>query len=164
MLGGDRERAPVGHGVHGVQDQVGQDLGERAGRPCGDSAACRSRRSSSGELSWAIFSSQRGRVIATASWTTWLMSTLTNCSSGRRRANVLDAPDRLGAVHGRRLDHPERALDQLAVRQVLLHELGVAEDRLQQVVEVVGDAAGQPAQRGELLRLVQLVFDLPLRR
>ena len=91
------------------------------------------------------------------------MSTLTNCSSGRRRANCLDAPDRLGAVHGRGLDHPERALDQIAVRQVLLHELGVAEDRLQEVVEVVGDAAGQPAQRGELLRLMQLVFDLPLR-
>ena len=57
----------------------------------------------------------------------------------------------------------ERALDQIAVGQVLLHQLGVAEDRLQQVVEVVGDAAGEPAQRGELLRLMQLVLDLALR-
>ena len=56
----------------------------------------------------------------------------------------------------------ERALDELGVGGVLLHELGVAEDRLQQVVEVVGDAAGQLAERGELLRLVELALDLAL--
>jgi hypothetical protein len=58
-----------------------------AGRPCMSAPACRSSRSSSARLSRAMFSSQRGRVIATASCTIWLMSTRTNCSSGRRRAN-----------------------------------------------------------------------------
>ncbi|OGL00092.1 MAG: hypothetical protein A3D33_06170 [Candidatus Rokubacteria bacterium RIFCSPHIGHO2_02_FULL_73_26] len=58
-----------------------------AGRPLIRSTVPSSSRRSSGRLSWAIFSSQRGRVIATASCTIWLTSTDTNCSSGRSRAN-----------------------------------------------------------------------------
>ena len=58
-----------------------------AGRPSTGSRACRSRRRSSGRRSRAIFSSQRGRVMATASCTIWLISTRTNSSSGRSRAN-----------------------------------------------------------------------------
>ena len=43
------------------------------------------------------------------------------------------------------------------------HDLGVADDRGQQVVEVVRDAAGQAADRFHLLRVAQLLFeDQPL--
>ena len=49
-------------------------------------------------------------------------------------------------------------------RRILLHavrhQLGVAANRGQQVVEVVGDAAGQPADRLHLLRLAQLILEL----
>ncbi len=58
-----------------------------AGRPWISAPACRSRRISSARLSRAMFSSQRGRVMATASCTIWLISTCTNASSGRSRAN-----------------------------------------------------------------------------
>ena len=43
-------------------------------------------------------------------------------------------------------------------------ELAVADDHRQQVVEVVRDAAGEPADRLHLLRLAQLLLELPLAR
>ena len=46
---------------------------------------------------------------------------------------------------------------------VLAHELRVAEDGLEQVVEVVGDAARDLTEGGELLRLVHLRLELALR-
>src|SRR2546425_7731767 len=46
----------------------------------------------------------------------------------------------------------------------LFRSLRVAEDRLQQVVEVVRDPAGELAERGQLLRLLELVLDLALSR
>ncbi len=58
-----------------------------AGRPWMAGTGPRLSRRSSGRFSWATFSSQRGRTMATASWTIWLTSTPTNCSSGRSRAN-----------------------------------------------------------------------------
>ena len=39
------------------------------------------------------------------------------------------------------------------------HQLGVAADRREQVVEVVCDATGEPADRFHLLRLAQLLFE-----
>ena len=48
--------------------------------------------------------------------------------------------------------------------EALLHELGVAEDRLEEIVEVVRDAAGELSQGRELLGLVQLFLDLALGR
>ena len=39
------------------------------------------------------------------------------------------------------------------------HDLGVADDRRQQVVEIVRDAAGQAADRFHLLRVAQLFFE-----
>ena len=55
-------------------------------------------------------------------------------------------------------------LGQLHPRRVLRlqpsgGELRVAQDGRQQVVEVVGDAAGQPSHRFHLLRLAELLFD-----
>jgi hypothetical protein len=46
-----------------------------------------------------------------------------------------------------------------AFARVLLRQLAVAEDRRQDVVEVVGDAAGEGADRLELLRLAQLQLE-----
>src|SRR5581483_4164841 len=45
------------------------------------------------------------------------------------------------------------------VHERLAKELAVAEDRGQQVVEVVRDAAGEPADRLHLLRLQKLLFE-----
>ena len=42
--------------------------------------------------------------------------------------------------------------------------LGVAADHGQEVVEVVGDAAGEPPDRLELLRLPQLLLELACAR
>ena len=83
---------------------------------------------------------------------------------GTQARELLDAADRLRAVHGDRLQDLERAAHQVGVADVLLHELGVAEDGLEQIVEVVGDAAGELAERGQLLGLVELALDLSLHR
>ena len=40
-------------------------------------------------------------------------------------------------------------------------QLGVAGNRRQRVVEIVGDAAGEPADRFHLLRLPQLILEQP---
>ena len=50
-----------------------------------------------------------------------------------------------------------------ALLEVLGHELRVAEDGLEQVVEVVRDAARDLPERGELLGLVHLGLELALR-
>ena len=58
----------------------------------------------------------------------------------------------LGALHGV-VDQPRELADRRGTR--LLHQLEAAEDRHQQIVEVVRDAAGQLADRFHLLRLEQ---------
>src|SRR5438046_1665664 len=75
----------------------------------------------------------------------------------------LDAPHRFGAVERRRLHDIERAVEELGVPGVLLHELRVTEDRLEQVVEVVRDPAGELPEGRVLLSLVELLLDLALR-
>ena len=45
-------------------------------------------------------------------------------------------------------------------REVEQHQIRVAENRRQDVVEVVGHAAGQGAEGVHLLRLPQLLFEL----
>ena len=61
-----------------------------------------------------------------------------------------------GAAHV--LDIGARGMARL---EFLEHEVAVAEDRRQQVVEVVRDAAGQAADRLHFARLHQLVLELP---
>ena len=58
-----------------------------AGRPITIGTGPSSSSSCSGTPPLTFFSSQRGRVMASESRTTWLMSIDTNGSSGRRRAN-----------------------------------------------------------------------------
>ena len=47
--------------------------------------------------------------------------------------------------------------------QLLQQQFGIAANRRQQVVEVVRDAAGEPADRFHLLRVAQLLFELSAR-
>ena len=69
-------------------------------------------------------------------------------------------PGEARRAFGRLLDLLElEAHGAVAVVQLVEREAGEAEDRRQQVVEVVRDAAGQPADRLHLLRLLQLPLD-----
>ena len=77
---------------------------------------------------------------------------------------LLNAPHRLRAIQRRRLHDVQRASDQVEIGGVGLHELRIAEDGLEQVVEVVRDPAGELAERRELLGLLQLRLDLALER
>ena len=51
---------------------------------------------------------------------------------------------------------PQRVVE----RNVVEHQVAVTEDRSEQIVEIVGDAAGELANRLHLLRLPQLFFQL----
>ena len=102
--------------------------------------------------------------MASESRTTWLRSIGTKGSSGwRSRANfwmrrtVSAPPVAAFSITSR----PRR--DHVDVAGAPRHELGVAEDGLEQVVEVVGDAARHLAESGEALGLVHLRLDLALR-
>ena len=66
---------------------------------------------------------------------------------------------RLGAV-ARAHDRVEVALHVRVLLGAALRQLAVAEDRAQDVVEVVRDAAGEVAHRLHLLGLLQLRFEL----
>jgi len=72
---------------------------------------------------------------------------------GPQARELLDAPYRFGAVHRCRLHDVQRPAHEVDVPRVLLHELSVPEDRLEEVVEVVRDAAGQLPEGGQLLGL-----------
>ena len=71
----------------------------------------------------------------------------------RERQQMLD---QLGAAFGGIVDQARRALQLRLLLQARHQRLGIARDHGQHVVEVVRDAAGQLADRIELLRLVQL--------
>ena len=70
----------------------------------------------------------------------------------QRRRAAAGLPDALDVV-----------ADARAGRQALEDQVRVTEDPGEQVVEVMRDAAGQPADRLHLLRMTQLVFALPKR-
>ena len=69
-------------------------------------------------------------------------------SAGRRIADRLDAPEGLIDIE---LIPPLR-------RQVLGQEFRIALDREEDVVEVMGDPTGQPADRFQLLGLQELIL------
>ena len=114
-------------------------------------------------MSRAIFSSQRGRTIATAVVDDLVHVDAHELLVGPQARELLDAPHRLGAVDRRRLHDVERPAHERDVARVLLHELGVTENRLEEVVEVVRDATGQLPEGSQLLGLAQLLLDFALR-
>ena len=59
-----------------------------------------------------------------------------------------------------RLNLQQIQTQRILVRHLVEHQVGVAENRRQQVVEVVGDAAGQLSDCFHLLRLAQLLLEL----
>ena len=91
-----------------------------------------------------------------------LISTLRGCS-GCLRANGEQMLDQLGAALGGIVDQARGALQLRLLLQARHQRLGIAGDHRQHVVEVVRDAAGQLADRVELLRLVQLPLGLARR-
>ena len=86
-------------------------------------------------------------------------------SSGDRLQHLLAAErEQLAGQRGGAIRGVQDLVDLRGHRRILLdavrHQLGVAANRRQQVVEVVRDAAGEPADRLHLLRLAQLIFEL----
>ena len=81
-------------------------------------------------------------------------------SSGWRRPKARSWRGQLGAARDarERVLHPR--LGPLVAGDVLREQLQVAADHLQQVVEVVRDAAGQLAERLHLLRAAQVLLEL----
>ena len=74
------------------------------------------------------------------------------------------AADQLGALLGGAPGHAEDLLVLRPERQPPLDQADAAEHRGEQIVEVVGDAAGQLADRVHLPRLEQLVLERPCGR
>ena len=79
----------------------------------------------------------------------------TTGSSGCWRAKASSCDARLAPRSTAAIAASMRLLVGLATARFWLQQLQVAADDLQHIVEVVGDAAGQLADRFELLRLVQ---------
>ena len=72
------------------------------------------------------------------------------------------ALDQLGALFGRAAGHGDELLLFGVERHALFDESESAEHRGEQIVEIVGDAAGELADRVHLLRLGELAFELAL--
>jgi hypothetical protein len=80
-------------------------------------------------------------------------------------AEAQDALDEVAPAH-RRAEHFVHVGDGVAqpgVLRALPRELGEADDRSEDVVEVVGHAAGEGPHRLQLLGLAQLLLEAPLR-
>ena len=150
----DRQRAAVGHRVEGVEEKVRHQLGQR-------------RRAAVDGLDRPEIESQVERTVVARDLfleprpdhRDRVVHALVHVDAHRRAVRpqareLLDPPHGLGAVHRRRLDDVQRAADELGVVEALLHELGIAEDRLQEIVEVVRDPARELAEGRQLLRLV----------
>jgi hypothetical protein len=146
--GGEGDRAAARHGVTGVRGKVhqgrlklaavGQDW-RQAGRRIhldGDiGAQCVGQ-----HLAYPV--EQRGHI-------EWLGPQFVTAGEGQQAVG-----DR-GATLGGVLHHPPKAPDGLRVIRAMADQVGATQDSLHDVVEVVCDAARQPAKRGELLGLCQ---------
>ena len=153
----DRHRAAVRHRVARVDREVDDHLLDlrRVGL---HRREARARASSTSSTSSPI----RRRSRLSMSATTALRSSTRGCSTCRRlnasswRVSAAARADAfLISSAWRRSRASSMPLDQ---------ELAVAEDHGQQVVEVVGDAAGEAADRLHLLRLAELLLELLLAR
>ena len=160
-----RSVPPLRHRVDGVQDEVGEDLVELR-RPAHHHRHRRRARAraASGRpaLDLLLLPARAGDGERVADDLVEVESRR-RASSGRSRANfwmrrTVSAPP---VAAFSMTSRPRRTTSTLP--GVLAHELGVAEDGLEQVVEVVRDAARHLSERGELLGLVHLRLELALR-
>ena len=151
--GFDRHRAPVGHRVAGVDGEIQDDLDQLG--PVGQDRAQRRRRL---DVDLDVLADEAPQQAA------GLAEHLAQIQD-RGLHDLLSAEgeklcgQRRGAV-GRLADPGEVALLRGVRRQAGRHELGVVVDRGEDVVEVVGDPAGQLADGLELLRLAAALLDL----
>ena len=151
--GRDRQSAAVGHRVERVENQIRHQLGQR-GRPAVDGL-------DGAEIEPEIERPVVARDLlfpARADDRDGVVDDLVHVDAdellvGPQARELLDAAYRLGAVHRGRLHDVQRPAHEVDVPRILLHELGVPEDRLEEVVEVVRDAAGQLPEGGQLLGL-----------
>jgi hypothetical protein len=150
--GGNGQPAPLGHGITGVDRQVDEHLRHlprvhrhrpQAGGQVRDQADVLADQPPQHVLGPA---DHRARV------------------HHHRAEHLLAAereqlPRQLGGPAGGLGDGRQRRADRVGLAQQAQGHLGVPEDDGQQVVEVVGDAAGEPADRLHLLRLPQLLLE-----
>ena len=95
------------------------------------------------------------RIVSIRWWTS------IDCGLTRwRRENVSNWRVKRGAALGGDLDRLRGARGLRILRGGLFQNLDVAAHDHQQVVEIVGDAAGELAERVHLLRLGELLLDL----
>ena len=152
----DGERAAVGHRVAGVDDQVQHHLFDLAGVGLDAGQVGRQLQHAASTSSPTRRCSMSRRPVTTA-----LRSTI----SGLRICRRLTASSRPVSAAAR---SPacriwvEVAPGRIVLGQPAEHQIGHAVDDRQQVVEVVRDAAGEPADDLHLLRLLQLLLELAL--
>src|SRR5580704_14092145 len=78
----------------------------------------------------------------------------------RLAGEVEDLAYQVSRPYARFVDDLEVPADSVLRRKVLLRENAERDDRKQRVVEIVGDAAGERADRLDLLRVQQLTLEL----
>ena len=147
--------ASLRHGVHSVEDQVGEDLAQlgRVAQHRRDFLAVQAHLDLDvAPLGLGLPAGARDlhRVGQDPGQLHGLERTV-----GADPRELLDAPDRLPAVAGRPFDDghlPVLALGEIPPAQ----ELDASQDGAQQVVEIVGHAAGQLSQRPQPLGVLQL--------
>ncbi len=156
LRGGNRDAAAVGHGVAGVGHQVQQHLLDlRRVR------ADRLRRRGELEVELDAFLDEAAQDLCEASHrVVEVVEPRRHDLAPAERQQLLG---QRGGAHRGAADGVER-LRHLAPRR-LLHgrDLALAQDDGEQVVEVVGDAPGEIADRLHLLRLPDLLFEPLLR-
>ena len=130
----DRQPSTVRHRVERVQDQIRQHLAE-----CRRPAVDRRHRPQVEPQVERTIVARRALFPARPGDRDGLVDDLREVDADERLVRpqpreLLDAAHGLGAADRGRLDDAERALDQRRIGEVALHQLGVPDDRLQQVV------------------------------
>ncbi len=160
--GADAQGAAAGHGVDGVQHQVGDDLVQLGGTPHHHRhrPQLELELERDAALDLPFLPARPGDRERVADHLVHV--------HGDERLVLPDARELLHASHrfraavGRLLDDVDAPLHHVDVARAAPHQLGVAEDGLQEVVEVVCDAARHLTERGEALGLVHLGLHLSL--